>query len=312
MQSRLSVVMAVYNAPEDVALCLNSIARHVFGPAPAAEPETTESQSLELISLELILVDDASDQETAALLKMFAAQYPNHVTLLRNPVNQGYLHTINRGMAETRGDIVVLLNSDTVLPQHFAARIRDCFAANLSIGIAAPICSDSATSTVRMRPGSTVEAMQERAEKIPPTYPTLIFPAGFCFCIRRAVIDQCGFMDTAYSPGYYEETDYAMQAHKKGWTCALIDNLYVYHRNNASFSPATASAHTARNAQIFHARWGSEYAALVAAHPRKAMKALMYARFYSPWELLCRRLIRCLANLIPQPSLRAKVRAAYR
>ena len=50
----LSVVLPVYNAPDDVAVCLDSLERHFSGK-----------------NRELLILDDASGPETATLLTAF-------------------------------------------------------------------------------------------------------------------------------------------------------------------------------------------------------------------------------------------------
>ena len=97
-----SVVLTVYNAPFDVDLCLRSLA-----------------SSLDFLQVELILVDDASKQETQKILDDFIAQYPQAV-LVRHAENKGYLHSVNDGIRHAHGDIVTLLNSDTFIPAGLA------------------------------------------------------------------------------------------------------------------------------------------------------------------------------------------------
>jgi glycosyltransferase involved in cell wall biosynthesis len=65
--------------------------------------------------LELIVVDDGSRDETAAI----AAQYPR-VRLIRHPVNQGYGAAIKTGFSQARGNLLGFLDADgTYPPEHF-------------------------------------------------------------------------------------------------------------------------------------------------------------------------------------------------
>lgn len=101
-----SVILPVYNAPGDVAVCLDSLERHFSGK-----------------NRELLILNDASGPETAALLATFVRRMEERtedrpaVRLRARPENRGYLRNVNQGLAEAGGDIVVLLNSDTAIPQ---------------------------------------------------------------------------------------------------------------------------------------------------------------------------------------------------
>jgi GT2 family glycosyltransferase len=91
-----------------------------------------------------------------------------------------------------------------------------------------------------------------------PTYPLVLRAEGFCFCIRRKVIEQQGYLDEIYRHGYYEETDFTVRAIKNGWKSVLIDNLYIGHVRHGSFlSKYERSYLVDKNSKIFKNRWGT-------------------------------------------------------
>ena len=58
------------------------------------------------------------------------------------------------------------------------------------------------------------------------TFPRSPFVNGFCFMIRRAVIDAIGYMDEQNFPvGYGEENDYCIRAADAGFDLAIADML---------------------------------------------------------------------------------------
>ena len=67
-------------------------------------------------SFRLWLVDDASDQHTAAYLDEAAAR-DDRTTCLRNRQNLGFLRSCNLGMQAGHAPFVLLLNSDAIVPQ---------------------------------------------------------------------------------------------------------------------------------------------------------------------------------------------------
>ena len=68
-----------------------------------------------------------------------------------------------------------------------------------------------------------------------PTYPALPTGVGFCFYIRRELIDAIGVFDPAFGPGYGEENDFCMRALAAGYRSVLCDDAYVLHLGGRSF-----------------------------------------------------------------------------
>ncbi|MFE0688904.1 glycosyltransferase [Streptomyces xiamenensis] len=106
MTSRsVSVVVIAYNDAAHVADAVRSALAQ--GPAVA----------------EVIAVDDASTDATAAVLERLAAREPR-LRLLRHPVNSGGCGTPrNTGLAAARGRYVMFLDSDDLLPPGAAAAL---------------------------------------------------------------------------------------------------------------------------------------------------------------------------------------------
>jgi hypothetical protein len=90
---RASVIMPAYNAE-------NSIQRAIRSALAQTE-----------LQVEVLVIDDASADTTAALVTRIAAQ-DRRVRLLRNVINRGPAGSRNRGLAEARGDWIVLLDAD--------------------------------------------------------------------------------------------------------------------------------------------------------------------------------------------------------
>jgi GT2 family glycosyltransferase len=298
-----SVVLTVYNAPGDVMLCLQSLA-----------------SSLDFSRAELVIVDDASQEETQRILDDFAAAYPC-VTLIRHEKNQGYLHSVNDGISHTAGDIITLLNSDTYIPKDFTARILTCFEYDEKIGVASPVLSHGNPFSVpltfqkqelnaRTLP-VLVGAVNKKAHEIIPCYPDIVFPDGACFSIRRSCLEAIGLFDEAYSPGYFEELDFCMRAHKRGFRCVFMENLYVYHKSHASFGKKKTSEYMARNQKRFYDNWGEEYTRLKYTFPKKMHKKRVFCFYYSLWYYVFVESLLTISRIIPLSSLRRKIRALY-
>lgn len=293
----LSLVVTVHNAPASVTNCLAGIQPALAG-----------------FTAELILVNDCSDEPTSALLREFAAtaiQGKLNIRLLENERNLGYLRSANLGLGLARGKIIVLLNSDTVLPDCFAARILDCFASDARIGLAAPVASAGGNIRVPLPPGTShadLNQLNQLFAAQPARYPELILPNGFCLCIRSNLLNEVGILGETYSPGFWEETDYGMRVRQAGYRTVLIDNLYLYHEMHASFATQDYSALTARNASIFARQWEPEYARLKKQFPPRKLRAQARAKLYSPLQRLLMFVRRNLAFLVQDVQKRTVLR----
>jgi hypothetical protein len=144
-----------------------------------------------------------------------------HVELMRNERNLGFTGTANRGMGLSRRD-VVLLNSDTIVTDGWLEALLRCAASDPSIGTITPwsnnaeILSYPRFCVNNAWPAGADPAPLARAfaRAAVPSYPDLPTGVGFCFFVRRAMLDAIGGFDAAFGAGYGEEND--LHARRRG------------------------------------------------------------------------------------------------
>lgn len=83
---------------------------------------------------EVIVVDNASGDGSVAMLK---AEFPQLV-LIESPDNLGFGGGNNLGAAHARGDVLVFLNSDTVLRENTALCLLDCLRSRIDVACVGP------------------------------------------------------------------------------------------------------------------------------------------------------------------------------
>lgn len=124
---QLSVVVPVYNGASRLSASLAEL-RDFLG-----------AQSY---SSELVIVDDHSAPETAALLRCFANATPN-VRLLRNERNSGKGFTVARGVLAARGRHRVFTDADLAYPATQVARIIARLESGADVAVACRVLPES-------------------------------------------------------------------------------------------------------------------------------------------------------------------------
>lgn len=88
---------------------------------------------------EIIVVDDASTDNSVAVLQELARQYPT-LRIYRNEVNQGFMGAVNRGISLATGDFLCLPGADDeIMPGLFEKSLR-LLAEHPQAGLCASIC----------------------------------------------------------------------------------------------------------------------------------------------------------------------------
>lgn len=238
----LSIIIPVYNALDEVKNLFTSI-------LAANLTENTE----------ILVINDASKQETTSFLQEFIKKYPQF-KLFENEKNLGFVRSCNRGMEIASGDIVVLLNSDTIIPKSFEKKVIYFFNKKKNAGLASPISSDTGLWKIPFPKELTVNDMDKLVEHLSKKeFPEMLCPEGFCICIRKQVLQDVGYLDEIYGRGYCEETDLGLRALNNGWELRLIDNLFVVHKHHVSFGSKLRDEQIAKNSKILWSRWRQLY-----------------------------------------------------
>jgi len=58
---------------------------------------------------------------------------------------------------------------------------------------------------------------------------------GFCFLIKREVINKIGILSDQYGDGNFEDTEYSVRAMRNGYKSVIAQGSYVYHKIHGSF-----------------------------------------------------------------------------
>jgi GT2 family glycosyltransferase len=191
--------------------------------------------------LELIVVDNASSDGSYELL---CARYAGRITLIRAETNTGFTGGMNRGIAASSGDYVLILNSDVFLAPGFVARAVEAFARpeHVRVGVvggkllqlvdgAKTAAVDTVGSYLKLR--MAVRSSRNHGQ------PELVFgPASAAPLLRRALLDDVqlgpGEWFDAHYFAYNEDIDLWFRTHLAGWQVLFLPTAVGWHMHSGS------------------------------------------------------------------------------
>jgi GT2 family glycosyltransferase len=213
-----SVIIPVWNGIADLPDCLAALA----------------SQSHP--ALEIIAVDNASSDGSA---EWIATHYPT-VRLIRNAQNQGFGGACNTGMAAAHGDVLVLLNQDTLVRTDWLAALVKTLAENADVGIAGSkaLYPDGtlqhAGASIDNRGVSTHTGYRQPDSGEFDSLQDVDFVTGASLALRRAVYEQIGGFDPGFYPAYLEDVDLCYRARAAGWRVVYAPQSVLVHNERSS------------------------------------------------------------------------------
>jgi len=212
--------------------------------------------------LELVVVDNASSDDTVKVLNEFCSPRSD-VKLIKNTSNMGVAFANNQGInyALNKGaDWIILINNDV----SFGANL----AYELTFGhddlIATPLIpyyhnrkeiwfSSGGFSALRGFTGTHYNKNKDVSIYRPEGIYYSEYAPTCCMAIRSNVFDNVGLMDEDYFV-YFDDTDFCWRLLQSGYRIRLLSGSRLYHKVGAStggsHSPFTVS-YTSRNRVVF-------------------------------------------------------------
>jgi GT2 family glycosyltransferase len=255
----VTVVVPCYDGLDETRVCVESLARTLTGG----------------LDVQVVMVDDASNDGTAAFLRR-AEQEHAWLEVLRNPANVGYLASVNRGARAARGEILVFLNNDTILLRGWLAALLRTFRRFPECGAVGgrllyPDGRVQEAGGIVFRDGSAAKFGAFDPAMTSPLYGFLRdvhYCSGALLATPRAVFEELGGFDAAYGPGYYEDTDYCFRVRATGRRVLYQPASTIVHVEGATAGRDVATGmkqHQVLNHRRFVERWHD----VLAAHPER-------------------------------------------
>ena len=232
--TQLSVVIPVYGESGLVRHCLRS----VF--------DTLDELELDG---EVVVVDDASPDDAASVV---AKEFPG-AQLLENEQNLGFARSVNRGTRASQGELVLWLNSDTVLSADSLEAMLEYLAEHPERGAVAPRLVDARGNTqpslMRFPNLATVAAFGTPLVRWFPDSGELARyfgkgldheadgdveqPPAACWMLRRSCLEDIGLLDERLEL-FFNDVDWALRLRSSGQSFRYLAAAPVVHLGGAS------------------------------------------------------------------------------
>ena len=219
---------------------------------------------------EVIVVDNNSTDGTSLYLQELACREPRLKVVL-NSINRGFSGGNNDALQNAQGDIIVLLNNDTLVTKGWLTRIVDTLTGDPSVGMVGPVTNSAGNEqNIFITASSAEEILSEgilwtqKGSKDCFATEKLCF---FCVAFRRNLLEAVGMLDEAFGLGFYEDDDYCIRVKKAGYSLKCLEDVFVFHQGGATFNsfPRKTRELLKRNKRLLESKHGITY---FQAHPR--------------------------------------------
>ncbi len=232
---KLSVIIVTFNHADEIGQCLQSL---------KASPVRTD--------MEILLIDNNSSDKTVDVASSFASEFEKF-ELIQNNENVGFTRAVNQGLQLAKGDFVLLLNPDTIIPKETLPRLISQLENSPKIGAISP--------QFRNPDGSIQPSCRRFPRRRDVIYNalglSLIFPQsrefnywkmgdfdhqqtreveqpqGAFLLIRNEVISQIGFLDEQF-PMFFSDVDLCRRILGTGWKILFYPEAHIIHAKGTS------------------------------------------------------------------------------
>lgn len=246
-----TIVVPTYRRPDMLARCLAHIAALDYS----------------LDSIEVLVVDNGGlSANNAAIAKPFEGRFL--LRYLINETNRGLGFSLNRGMRESRGERIVLLNDDAMLPASFLKDLDATFALDAAIGCVG--CrADEKGYAHQGRGIGRIDPLEEVVGNFHQDCGRIIeveHVYGFCYAFTREALRRAGVYDEIllarpYSSANRTETDHCLSIRAAGLKVVYNPAIVVEHLakprpDMSEVSPRWKLNHTRNTLYLFLKHYG--------------------------------------------------------
>jgi len=224
LEPELSIIIPVYNQWLYTVNCLKSIL------------ENTNAD------YEVIVVDDASSDETAEILSEV-----DNLRLIKNEQNKGFVESCNRGAQESKGKYILFLNNDTMVTENWLPPLLDTIKRDDVGAVGSKLVYSNGllqeAGSIVWNDGSAW-GYGRGDDPDRPEYNYLRevdYCSGACLLVKRELFEKTGGFDERFKPGYYEDNDLCFSLRSLGYKVMYQPMSVIVHFEGITSGTDTSS-----------------------------------------------------------------------
>lgn len=237
-ERQVDIIIPIHNGLSQLKACLKSVL-----------------DCMQISIDKIILVDDASDDDTKEFLRGFSSSH-NNLRVIHSGCQIGFTQSIMLGLKSSKANYFVALNSDTIVTDGWIEKLLETMHSSPDTAIVGPLSNSAGWQNIgepldingnfhREELPSSEDCQRITASlKNLRTFacPDTPLVHGFCALVCRKTFDQIGGLDVdAFPKGYGEFQDLSIRFWDAGYRAKIADHCFVGHLGSASIDPATRS-----------------------------------------------------------------------
>jgi glycosyltransferase involved in cell wall biosynthesis len=209
---KISLIIPLFNRPQEIRELLESL--------------ILQSDS----NFDIVIVEDGSTQKSDSIINEF-----------RNKLRIDYFYKENSGPGLSRnygaerakGDYLIFLDSDCIIPPNYVTRVQAFLKSNYVDAFGGPDRADESFTSIQkainysMTSLFTTGGIRGNAKSIEKFH-----PRSFNMGYSKKVFDATGGFS---GMRFGEDIDMSIRLHQAGFSTALIPDAYVYHKRRTNF-----------------------------------------------------------------------------
>lgn len=239
MASSVDVVLLVYDQIEYTKTCIESIIKNTDYP------------------YRLVIIDNGSlSPQTKQYLQDIKVDFKNRIVLLRNEINQGFVKAVNQGLDFSRQEeFSCIISNDTLVYPGWLSEMVAVAEKDSSIGLVNPLWELPKRFRVTKEDYFNRVVFHQKGQYIETDW-----ARGFCFLLKRQVVEKIGGLDEAFAPAYYDDWDFSLRAIQAGFIIVRALGAFVWHFRNITYEQILGKKGLNEQLEqkkiIFESRWG--------------------------------------------------------
>lgn len=203
----ISVIIPAHNAERTLPYTLQAL----------------QNQTLPKNLYEVIVVDDASTDQTGSVAKEYGVRY-------RKQNKEGPAAARNLGVRVARGDIVIFTDSDCIPKEDWIERMVEPFEDPMVAGVMGRYLTRQNKLAARF-----VQLEFEERFSILKKFDSIDLVPSFAAAFRRRVFEEVGGFDAHYPLANNEDVELSYKIASRGYKMIFANNAIVYHQHPSTW-----------------------------------------------------------------------------